>query len=181
MPRAKSEGQIVDFARIPDTPALGDPLVNENEGIGDVDATGLGDPNASTAAPPLYLNNQKANAQVATITFIIDGGGSAITTGEKGFLRIEFACIIQRVTALVDTGTITVDVWKDTYANFPPTDDDSITGDSPFNIISDQKYENDGLDDWTTLIRAGDILAFNVDSVASATRCTLTMKVLKVT
>ena len=173
--------QIVDFPRIRDNPALGDPLLNENEGIYDDDTTDIGsNPTASTAAPPLFLKQQGDVVQVATANFIIDGGGSAITTGEKGWLVFEFSCIIERITAFVDTGTITVDAWKTDYANFPPTDDDSITGGSPFNITSAQKYENNGLSDWTTLIKKGDIIAFNVDAVSSATRCTLGMRLRKV-
>ncbi|GAH28073.1 unnamed protein product, partial [marine sediment metagenome] len=51
------------------------------------------------------------------IIFIIDGGGEAITTGEKGHLRIPFKCEIQRATLLADqSGSIVVNIWKDTYA-----------------------------------------------------------------
>ncbi|GAI77252.1 unnamed protein product, partial [marine sediment metagenome] len=54
-----------------------------------------------------------AGLPIVTITFIIDGGGSAITTGEKGHLRIPFACTINRVTMLADqSGSIVVDIWK---------------------------------------------------------------------
>jgi len=117
---------------------------------------------------------------IASITFIIDGGGSAITTGEKGHLRIPFACEIQRVTLLADqTGSIVIDIWKDTYANFPPTDADSITASAPPTISSAQKSEDSTLTGWTKTINAGDILAFNVDSAATITRVTLSLKVKK--
>jgi len=54
-----------------------------------------------------------SNQKVATIIFIIDGGASAITTGEKGHLEIPFACTIQQVTMLADqSGSIVVDIWK---------------------------------------------------------------------
>lgn len=127
---------------------------------------------------PRHLDEATGTGQ---ISFNVDGGGSAITTGEKGHLRIEFDCDITRATALVDTGTITVDVWKSTLAKFPdePTDTQSITGNSPFNITSNQKYENAGLDDWNVKISKGDVLAFNVDLVSSATRCSLTLQVRK--
>jgi len=46
------------------------------------------------------------NLPVASITFIIDGGGSAITTGIKGALEIPFACTINRVTLLADQVTL---------------------------------------------------------------------------
>lgn len=119
-------------------------------------------------------------SKTLTLTFIIDGGGSAITTGEKGHLRIPFACTINRVTMMADqSGSIVVDIWKDTYANFPPTDADSITASAPPTISSAQKSEDSTLTGWTTAITADDILAFNVDSVATVTRVTISLKVTK--
>lgn len=120
------------------------------------------------------------HSNVADITFIIDGGGSAITTGEKGHLEIPFACTIQQVTMLADqSGSIVVDIWKDTYANFPPTDADSITASAPPTISTAQKAQDATLTGWTTAIAAGDVLAFNVDSAATITRVIISLKVAK--
>lgn len=114
------------------------------------------------------------------IIFIIDGGGSAITTGQKGHLRIPFACTIEKVTLLADqSGSIVIDIWKDTYANFPPEDADSIVASAPPTITTAQKSEDDTLTDWTKAIAAGDILAFNVDSCTDIERVTLTLKIKK--
>jgi len=114
----------------------------------------------------------------ASLTFIIDGGGSAITIGQKGHLEIPFACTIQRVTMLADvSGSIVVDIWKDTYANFPPMDADSITASAPPTISAAQKSQDSTLTGWTTAIVAGDILAFNVDSCSTITRVTISLKV----
>jgi len=116
----------------------------------------------------------------ASVTFIIDGGGSAITTGQKGHLEIPFACTIQQVTMLADqSGSIVVDIWKDSYANFPPTDADSITASAPPTISSAQKSQDSTLTGWTKSISSGDILAFNVDSCATITRVTISLKVEK--
>jgi hypothetical protein len=124
---------------------------------------------------PGYLN-----PVISSITFIIDGGGSAITTGQKGHLEIPFDCEIQRVTLLADqSGSIVIDIWKDTYANFPPTDADSITSAAPPTLSAAQKYQDSTLTGWTKTINAGDILAFNVDSAATVTRITLALKVKK--
>lgn len=117
---------------------------------------------------------------ISSITFIIDGGGSAITTGEKGHLEIPFACTINRVTMMADqSGSIVVDIWKDTYANFPPTDADSITASAPPTISSAQKSQDDTLTGWTTAISADDILAFNVDSCTTITRVTISLQVTR--
>jgi len=116
------------------------------------------------------------------LTFVIDGGGSEITTGEKGHLEIPFKCEIERVTLLADvSGSIVIDIWKDTYANFPPTDADTICGGNEPELDGAQKYQDATLTDWTKSIAAGDILAFNVDSVATVTRVTISLKVKLVT
>ncbi|GAG00498.1 unnamed protein product [marine sediment metagenome] len=122
----------------------------------------------------------QGSSGTASLTFVIDGGGSAITTGQKGHLEIPFACTIQRVTMLADqSGSIVVDIWKDSYANFPPTDADSITASAPPTISSAQKSHDSTLTGWTKSISAGDILAFNVDSCATITLVTISLKVEK--
>ena len=118
---------------------------------------------------------------ITTITFIIDGGGAVITTGQKGHLEIPFACTIQRATTLADqSGSIVVDIWKDTYANFPPTDADSITSAAPPTLAGATNAQDSTLTNWTTAIAAGDILAYNVDSVATVTRVTISLKVIRI-
>ena len=115
-----------------------------------------------------------------TITFIIDGAGSAIITGEKGHLEIPFAYTIERVTMLADqSGSIVVDIWKDNYANFPPTNDDSITASAPPTITTALKSQDSTLTGWTTDVVAGDILAYNVDSCTDIERVTISLKVTK--
>jgi hypothetical protein len=115
---------------------------------------------------------------IREITFIIDGGGAAIETGKKGHLRIPFKCEIQRVTLLADqTGSIKIDIWKDTYANFPPTDIDTICGANEPEITDGTKDEDATLTNWTKTINADDVLAFNVDSVTTIERVTISLKV----
>jgi hypothetical protein len=111
--------------------------------------------------------------------WIIDGGGATITTGIKGDLGpIPFACTILEVSMLADQpGSIVVDIWKDTYANFPPTDADSITASAPPTISTATKSQDSTLTGWTTAISAGDILRYNVDSVTDLQRVTIALKV----
>lgn len=117
---------------------------------------------------------------VASIPFIIDGGGSAIATGVKGDIEIPFACTIQQVTLQADvSGSIVVDIWKDTYANFPPTVADTITASAKPTISSATKSQDATLTGWTKAIAAGEILRFNVDSCSTITRCTVSLKVVR--
>ena len=124
--------------------------------------------------------NANADVRISAIEVIIDGGDSAITTGVKADIEVPFNCTILQATALAnETGSIQVDIWKDTYANFPPTDADSITGSNPITISSSNKSQDSTLSGWTTTISAGDILRFNVDSCSSIKRCTISLKVRK--
>jgi len=120
------------------------------------------------------------NLPVASITFIIDGGGSVITTGIKGALEIPFACTINRATLLADqSGSIVIDIWKQAYADYPPEDANSIVAAAPPTLAGAVMSQDGTLTGWTTAITAGDCLKFNVDSVATCTWVTLSLKVTK--
>jgi hypothetical protein len=124
-------------------------------------------------------NLQLTTAQrTRTVGIVIDGGGAAITTGVKGFIQVPVACTITTNRLLADqSGDIVVDIWKDSYANYPPTDADSITASAPPTISGATKSEDTTLTGWTTSITAGDILGFNVDSVTDIERVTLQLTV----
>lgn len=121
-----------------------------------------------------------ANAKTASIGITIDGGGLAILTGLKGYIEVPYACTITRATLLADVaGSIVIDIWKDTYANFPPVVADTITASAKPTISAAQKSQDSTLTGWTTSVAAGDILAFNVDSCSTITRAHLILKVTK--
>ncbi len=118
--------------------------------------------------------------QYVSVSLIIDGGGTAILTGIKGDLTIPFNCVIDQWTLLADqSGSIVVDVWKDSYANYPPTVLDSITSASPPTISSATKAQSSTLTSWTPGISAGDTLRFNVNSNSGITRVTLSLRVYR--
>jgi hypothetical protein len=118
--------------------------------------------------------------KAGSIGITIDGAGSAITTGVKGYLEIPFDYTITQATLTADqSGSIVVDVWKDTYANYPPTDLDSITASAPPTITAAVKSQDSTLTGWTLTGAKGDVLGFNVDSITTITRATLTLQVTK--
>jgi hypothetical protein len=121
---------------------------------------------------------------VAGLQFIIDGGGSAITTGMKGYLVVDFACTIQQGTLLADqSGSIVVEIDACTYSAFaPPTHPataDKISASAPLTISSAEKAQDATLSGWTTAVAAGTVLGFNVTSAATVTRVTVGLKVLR--
>jgi len=137
---------------------------------------------ATRAVTPDGLADSKfgTTSLVSSINFVIDGGEAEITTGIKGDIEIPFSCTINQVTLLADqSGSIVVDIWKDTYANFPPTDADTITASAVPTISTAVKSQDGTLTGWTTSITAGDILRFNVDSVTTCERVTLSLKITR--
>ena len=116
----------------------------------------------------------------AELAFVIDGGGAAITTGVKGYLRVPFGCVVDRVTLTADqVGSIQIDIWRSTYAGFPPSDADSITGGHEPGIVDSNKYDDSVLTGWSKSLNDGEILAFNVDSTATIIRVTVNLQVRK--
>ena len=110
----------------------------------------------------------------------IDGAGSAITTGIKGDLRVPYDCTISNVEVVLDqSGSIVIDIWNDSYANYPAIDGDSITASAPPTVSTATKSKDSTLTGWTLALSAGDYLRFNVDSITTATRATLTLEVTK--
>jgi len=112
-----------------------------------------------------------------TWNIIIGNGAATVTTGVKGWLEVPYACTLTSIRLFADeAGAIVVDIWKDTYANFPPTDADSITSATPPTIpATNQKAEDTSLTNWTKTFAKGDILGFNVDSATTIKQATLSL------
>ena len=120
----------------------------------------------------------------STIEITIDGGGSAIETGVKHILQLPFAGTITSVMLLADqAGDIVIDIWKDTYANYdPPTHPavgDTITAAAKPTLSAASKSTDSTLTGWTKVFAAGDILFFNVDSVATIELLTLVLNITR--
>lgn len=112
----------------------------------------------------------------SAIQVVVDGNGYVLTTGVKGYVEVPFACTIVAVRMYADlVGSMVVDIWKDTYANFPPLNADSITASSPPTLISVNKSMDTTLSGWTTALAIGDILAFNIDSCTFISRVTIAL------
>lgn len=126
-----------------------------------------------TNPPSLPSNNGE-------IVLVIDGGGSAITTGIKSDLPVSFNCTINSMTLVADqVGSVVVDIWKTPFAAFPPTSSNSITASDKPTLASAASATDAALTGWTTTINAGDILRFNVNSAATVTRATLILQITK--
>jgi hypothetical protein len=114
------------------------------------------------------------------ITAIIDGGGVAIPAGILRPLPIPFDCTIVGWTLLSDVvGSIVIDLWKDTFDNYPPTIADTITAAAKPTIASANKAKMTTLAGWNTSILAGDVLGVYVESAATVTQVTFSLIITK--
>lgn len=134
--------------------------------------TGKFDPSDFPAAVSL------TDIRKAGISFVIEGGGSAITTGIKGYIEVPYAGTITAVRLLGDqVGSIVVDIWKDSYANYPPTVADTICASAKPTLSTAIKSQDTTLTGWTTGVALGDILAFKVDSITDCQRVTVALAI----
>jgi len=134
------------------------------------------------AGTPAWVAPGSAVAQISSVIIVIDGGGSTITAGVKLALRFYYACTLNAwaIGDPLESGSIVIDLWKDTQANFPPTDADSITNGHEPTLTTAQAAEDIDLSDWSNVtIDVGDWIIFNVDSATDVTLVTLALKVTK--
>ena len=117
----------------------------------------------------------------AVLEIHIDGGGTAITTGIKLDIPFPlFPCTVMAWDLVADqSGSIVIDLWKDKYANFPPTVADTITASAKPTLASVTKNQALKVPTWIKNIDKGDVLRVNVDSVATVTRVTLALALVK--
>lgn len=177
---AAAQAASTPVAVVPGTaPSAGQILVGNAGGTAYTPVSVSGDGTMS-AAGALTLANGGLSAKKKTIVFVIDGAGATITTGtKKASALFPWAGTITKATLLADqSGSIVVDVWKDSYANYPPTDADSITASAPPTITTATKSEDSTLTGWTTSITAGDVLKCNVDSCTTIQFVTLILEIL---
>ena len=110
----------------------------------------------------------------------IAGGGLVLETGVVDGADFELPFNGHFVAARLVSdavGSIVIDIWKDSYANFPPTVADTITASAKPTLSAAQRSEDTTLVGWTRNFIKGDWLRFNIDSIATITGCNLTLTV----
>lgn len=115
------------------------------------------------------------------VTLVIDGGGVAITTGVKGYISLPVAGVwkkwrILSIDGAITSGSIVIDIWKDSYTNYPPVVADTITASDKPTLTTATKSEGIALTGWIKTFAAGDVIGFNVDSATSVTKVSLTLE-----
>ena len=106
--------------------------------------------------------------------------GALIASGSIIDLVIPFNCQVKRATLLGDVdGSAIIEVLTDTYANFPPTGADRISG--PGMRMATSKAQDSGLASWSnTFLDVGNVLRFSVSgATTSINRVSVILEVLK--
>lgn len=144
-------------------------------------SAGLNVAESGNAADGEVVKGSDTRLKEGAITVTIGDGVNAITAGTKALLaEMPYAGTITGWTLVSDaSGSIVIDVWKDTYANIPPTIADTIAGSEKPTLSSAQKNQDLSLSTWTTSLAKGDSLIFNVDSAATVTRVSLVLRIAK--
>jgi hypothetical protein len=121
---------------------------------------------------------QRAPVTIRPVGCTVDGGGSAITTGKaKGFFTCPVAGTITAWSIGVDAGTCTIQTWKAPTGTAVPAVGNSIST-SGVSISTGTYIRSTTLTDFTsTAVAAGDIFAFNIGTIATATELTFQLEI----
>lgn len=109
------------------------------------------------------------------LIYTMDGAGVAITTGAKGWIGpFGYSGALTGWTLTSDTAaTVTMDIWKDTLANHPPTNADSITASAKPSLSNATQNSSTTLTSWTTTFGPTDTFRFEVEANDNATLLTI--------
>ena len=111
-----------------------------------------------------------------TVGITIDGGGSAITTGTKGYVEVPIEGTITEWKMVADvSGSCVMDVWVDSVPGTVPDNADSITASAKPTLTAQQIARSSTLTGWTTTVDQGDVFGFEVESASTVTRVTLVL------
>lgn len=119
------------------------------------------------------------NNNVVDVEFVIDGGGSQISTGPKGSVRIPWAATISTWSIIADqSGSITIDILR--LNNGIPVSSMVGAGTKP-NLSSSQFVGPTAPSGWTsTTFAANDYITFSVTgTVTAVNRATIDLSLAK--
>lgn len=110
---------------------------------------------------------------VGSFGITVDGGGTVISTGSKGYLVVPYNATITNWYVASDvSGSIVIDVKRSGTS--------IVGGGGNKPTLSAASYATAAVSGWTsTSITAGDVFEFNVDSVSTVTKTNLVIKINK--
>lgn len=175
---AVGTAEIVDdnvtYAKIQNVSATDRLLGRDTAAAGNIEEIPVSSGLEFTGGPGLRVTQAVRTEQIGVT---VDGGGSVLTTGPKGFKSFMVAGTIIRWRLMADQGgSIEFNIFKDAYVSFPSTT--SIVAAAPPAIVADTDAEDTVLTGWDTTVNAGDVFAFEIVSVTTIQRVTLELTIL---
>lgn len=114
-----------------------------------------------SSGPNIYLLEQEIlTPGVASVSFVISGGGGEITPGYKGTIRVPTNATLSKVGMYTSgSGSIHADLIRQDFSTYDPslTTGMSIVG-TPLSMSNNTRYLDNELIGWTTSLYANDIL-----------------------
>lgn len=148
--------------------------------------TSLAGPTSGGSATPAFRAMVAADVPInlrrMSIAFQFGDGTNAIdsSTEREQWLELNFDGTIEGYSLTADvSGSIVIDLWKDTYANYPPVVGDSIVAAAKPTLSAAQKAQDTTLTGWTTTFARGQTLKAHVDSAGTVKAVTLTLYIVK--
>lgn len=134
-----------------------------------VRASGLGPLDATALRTAIGIHD-------AILAIPFDGGGATIAAGYKIALPVPRNLTVTgwRLVSLSGAGSMVLDIWLDTFANYPPVVGDTVTGSEKPTLSAAETAEDTSLSTWTDVSwDVGDWFIVNVDSCSGIQQATL--------
>jgi len=140
----------------------------------------IDDAGATTISQPAFtdISGIATSSQVVhSVTFVVDGSGSVLTTGTKAYTKIPYGGTLQGWTLIGSpSGSITIDIFRAADAAGLPVI--SIIGGSGTKPALASAVENSSTSftSWTsTTLTAKDNMAISLSGITTTTYCALTL------
>jgi hypothetical protein len=127
------------------------------------------------------LSSQLSSSSLGSFGTSVNNGTNVVTLGQKGYVKMPYPGTITDWSIMANqTGNVVIDLWKTTFAAFPPTVSNSILNGNYLTLSNQQSKLDPILTGWTsTSFLAGDVFTFNILSADTITNLNLTINVLK--
>lgn len=109
----------------------------------------------------------------------MDNGSNVVTTGSKGYRKLDYDCVISGWTIFSNiSGSTQIDIKKSTYGDYPSFS--SIVGSNYPSLTNTDKNQSEDLSGWTTSITSGDVLEWYINSVSNITKLSFFLKIKRI-